>query len=132
MDDEIKSEVAKLKLPEGQAKEQIQLLRFKRMAEEFKGTDMGQKSQEAYALGSYSRDTLNLTSARYGMPLPGQSNPYNPTGQVLNGYTNAVENPEMGNEMDKQKLMKTLCMIGMFSNLTMGLAPMLSGLWMMG
>jgi len=132
MDDEIKAEVAKLKLPEAQAKEQIQLLRFKRMAEEFKGTDMGQKSREAYALGSYSRDTLNLTAARYGMPVPGQSNPYNPTGQVLNNYARAVENPEMGKEMDKQKLLQTLCVIGMFSNVAMGFAPMLSGLWLMG
>jgi len=130
MDDEIKKEVGKLNLPPDQAKEQIQLLRFKRMAEEFKGTEFGQKSKEAYALGSYSRDTFNLTSARYGMPVPGQSNPYNPTGQVLNNYSNAVEDPQMKKEMDKKKLLQTLCMIGMFSNMSMGMLPMLGALWL--
>jgi hypothetical protein len=130
MDEEIKKEVGKLNLPEAQAKEQIQLLRFRKMADEFKGTEVGQKSKEAYALGSYSRDTFNLTSARYGMPIPGQSNPYNPTGQVLNNYSQAVENPQMKKEMDRKKLLQTLCMIGMFSHMSMGFMPMLGGLWM--
>ena len=129
-DRKIRADVAAMDIPEADKKSEICLRQQLATAEMFKGTDIGNKAQEAYALGSYDRDMFSYVSSQYGMPLPGQKNPCNQEGQTQYDCSHQIQDTQIKKQMENQRTMQLLSMMSMFGMCGMGFFPFMMMAWM--
>lgn len=129
--DQISADLDKKGLTPEEKKEQLNLLSFKALADLNKGTDIGNKSMEAYALGNYSKGVFDATRSMYGMPLPGENNPYNQNGQTYYDYANQVQDPAIQEKIKQQQTLQFLNLVTLLMGGGMGNFAMLFGPWMM-
>jgi hypothetical protein len=130
IEERARAEAQRLGLSESDTKEYVNQQTFKALGEKFKGTDLGDRSREAYALGNYSLDALKFTSAKYGMPLPGQENPYNTKGQQNRDYSSSIQDPVIQEQIQRMQIIQFMTLLSLFSNCGMGFSPMMMGPWM--
>jgi len=130
VDEKATAEAQRLGLSPGDTKEYKNQQMFKAVGDRFKGTALGDRSREAYALGNYSLDALKFTSAKYGMPLPGEQNPYNAQGQQYNDYSNSIQDPAILEQIQRLQILQFLTMISLFNNCGMGMYPAMMNSWM--
>ncbi len=102
---------------------------FRALADNNKGTALGARSKEAYALGNYERDAFNFTNQKYGMPTPGSANPYNQQGQ--SSYTNALNtnDQQIMQQMQMMRIMQFLQLMSLMQGGGMGFMPMMLSGW---
>ncbi len=113
-----------------EARDYVQLQTFKALGNKFKGTELGNSSREAYALGNYSKDAFNANCAKYGDPRPGKANPYNAAGRQNYEYSQSVQDPQMQQQMQLQRMMQMLVLMSLFRGSSMGFMPMMMASWM--
>jgi hypothetical protein len=130
IDEKASAEAQRLGLSAGDTKEYKNQQMFKALGERCKGTELGDRSREAYALGNYSLDALKFTSAKYGMPLPGEQNPYNAQGQQYNDYSNSVQDPAIQQQIQRLQILQFLTLMSLFNNCGMGMYPAMMNSWM--
>lgn len=137
-DKQIKTKLAQIEdeinnnknLSEQEKKEQKSILSFKAVADMTKGTELGNKASEAYALSNYNRDIGNYVGAQYGLSTPGQKNPYNQQGQTYYNSANQVQDPAIQKQIQQQQIMQFLTLLSLMSACRMGNFGMMFAPWM--
>jgi hypothetical protein len=102
---------------------------FRAMSDKYQGTALGNRAAEACTLGSYSRDALNHSAAKCGLPLPGQSNPCNDSGREYYHHTPQIMESYIRAQFQRQQIVQFLNMMSLFSNCGMGMFPFMASSW---
>ena len=131
VDEKATAEAKKMGMSADQAKEYKNLMMFKAISEKYNGSALGDRSREAYVLGSYDRDLYNMTTAKYGLPNPGEKNPYNEQGQSYYNSAGSVDDPRIQEAIQRQQIMQFLTLMCLFNSCGMGCAPFMLSPWMM-
>ncbi|MDQ7823894.1 MAG: hypothetical protein RDV48_13930 [Candidatus Eremiobacteraeota bacterium] len=118
-----RSEAEKMKLSPEREKEYVNLQTFKALGDSQKGTELGIHAREAYALGSYSRDSFDHTVAKYGLPHPGDQQVYNAADRKTDEKAVQTEDPRMKQYIEQRQAFQFLSMMSMFGSGGMSFFP---------
>jgi hypothetical protein len=130
IEERAKAEAERLGLSAEDTKDYVNQQTFKALGEKYKGTELGDRSREAYALNNYSKDALKFTSAKYGLPEPGQQNPYNTQGQQNRDYGSSIQDQAILQQIQRMQVLQFLTLMSLFNNCGMGFNPMMMAPWM--
>jgi hypothetical protein len=130
VDEQARAEAQRLGLSTEDTKEYVNQQSFKALGDKFKGTELGDRARETYALGNYSLDALKFTSRKYGMPIPGEQNPYNAQGQQQNDYNSSVQDPAIQQQIQRMQILQFLTLMSMFNASRMSFCPAMMHPWM--
>jgi len=84
---------------------------------------LGTHAKELYVLSSYSDSSWEYTFAKYGVPFPGQANPYNEQGRQIGSYLPSVSSDSMRQAILQQQRMQAMVMMSLFGSFSMGFFP---------
>lgn len=129
--DQISADLDKKGLTPEQKKEELNLLSFKAIADLNKGTELGNKAMETYALGEYSKDTFSATNKAYAMPAPGEKNPYNQQGQDFYNAAGQVTDPAIKKKIEEQQMLQFFTLMSLLCGGGTGNFAAMFAPWMM-